>query len=198
MRCCDYIDVPCTTKQLCLSEPLLSVPVADHLSDFETVRARRRMYRIAFLLQVGLIFWALRLELQAVFACWGSMRSGQGFPACGLYGVPHAVLLGAGFFFSLASLPLFFYLLSLHTYLLATNQTTYEVIKGAKLGYLAPHFQGRSACATRYHLPGDLHTLWWDEIRGRGPPKPFSRGVWKNVWAQISAAWPRQYVTSSP
>ena len=123
------------------------------------------------------------------------MHAGEDLLDCGLYGAPHAVLLGVGFLFCAASLLPFSYLLSLHTYLLATNQTTYEVVKGAKCGYLAQHFQGR--CVSKYHLPEDLHTLWWDEIRGRGPPKPFSQGVWSNVMAQF-AAWPRQYVARLP
>jgi hypothetical protein len=147
-------------------------------------------------LQVGLLIWSMHLQLQTVNACWKSMRLGEGFPACGLSGVPHAFLLGLGLLVCVPEFVLLFYLLSLHTYLLATNQTTYEVIKGPKLAYLTPHFQGRYL--RKYYLPNDLLVLWWNEIRGRGPPKPFSQGVFKNVWAQISAPWPRTYATESP
>jgi hypothetical protein len=141
------------------------------------------------------MIWALRLELQTFDACWGSVRSGEGLTACGLSGVPHALLLGFGFLVSLTFFLLFSYLLLLHTYLLATNQTTYEVIKGKRLAYLNPYFEGRYS--RKYFLPNDSLILWWNEIRGRGPPKPFSKGIFKNVWEQISVPWPREYVTGS-
>ena len=147
-------------------------------------------------LQVGLILWCLRLQMQAIFACFESMHAMQGLAGCGLSGTPNAFLLGAGSLFTAVSLLPFGYLLLLHTYLLATNQTTCEVVKGAKCAYLAPYFEG--TCVSKYHLPEDLHVLWWNEMRGRGPPKPFSQGVWNNVVAQISTAWPRQYVARLP
>ena len=137
--------------------------------------------------------WSLCLMLLSLFACWGA----TGSSACLLSGAPDAALVGAGVLTCVATLPFFLYLLSLHSYLLATNQTTYEILKGAKLPYLAPYFQCRNTCSTRYHLPWDIHVLWWDEIRGRGPPKPFSHGVFKNTWAQVYTAWPRQYVIAT-
>ena len=131
-----------------------------------------------------------------IFACFESMHAMQGLAGCGLSGTPNAFLLGAGSLFTAVSLLPFGYLLLLHTYLLATNRTTCEVVKGAKCAYLAPYFEG--TCSTMYHLPEDLHVLLWNEMQGRGPPKPFSQGVWNNVMAQIATAWPRQYVARPP
>lgn len=83
------------------------------------------------------------------------------------------------------------YLLVLHVYLLLTNQTTYEVTKGPRCSYLAGHFRGSRTRG--YALPAGLPRLMWDDLRGRGPPKPFSQGWARNLASALLQRWPRQY-----
>ena len=83
------------------------------------------------------------------------------------------------------------YLLTLHAYLLVTNQTTYEVTKGPRCAYLSGHFRGSRTKG--YSMPAGLPRLMWDDVRGRGPPKPFSQGWLRNLASVLLQRWPRQY-----
>ena len=85
------------------------------------------------------------------------------------------------------------YLLVLHVYLLLTNQTTLEVLKGPRLGYMMQHFGGAQQQQKGYRLPVGFARLCWDEMRGRGPPKPFSKGLFGNATALWAESCPRQY-----
>eukprot|EP00873_Tetraselmis_striata_P008684 jgi/Tetstr1/428948/TSEL_018923.t1 len=74
---------------------------------------------------------------------------------------------------------LFAYLACLHLYLMVTGQTTYEVVKGPRVPYLAAaHAQreaGSGKPAVRYALPYAFPRLLADTcLRGRGPPAPFA------------------------
>ena len=104
----------------------------------------------------------------------------------------HAAALAALSWTAFVLLPLA-YLLTLQMYLLLTNQTTIEVTKGPRLRYLTPYYAGAHEGKSAYDLPAQLPKLLWDEVRGRGPPKPFSKGLVRNVWMLVGEACPRAH-----
>jgi DHHC palmitoyltransferase len=147
---------------------------------------------VLVLLQFGLAMWAFLLLWGKLSNCAVKGISITAFESCEVKGNLLVTLLGAAFLIAFACSVFFGYLFALHTYLLCTNQTTYEVVTGWKLAYLAPHYKGRDR--GKYWLPREFLVLLWDEIWGRGPPKPFNEGIWKNVMHQIADPWPREFV----
>lgn len=145
------------------------------------------------MLQCSLNAWAGHLLLTGMLACTGSARGMAAMPQdCHIQAALHWGLALACFGVIAATAVLFVYLAALHTYLLLTGQTMYELLRGAKVSYLAPYYRGRGR--THYNLPDEVGTLLWDELRFRGPPRPFSEGMVNNVVQQVSRSWPRPYI----
>mmetsp|Transcript_12089 Transcript_12089/g.33979 ORF Transcript_12089/g.33979 Transcript_12089/m.33979 type:complete len:371 (+) Transcript_12089:231-1343(+) len=96
---------------------------------------------------------------------------------------------------ALLTLALFFgYLVALHTYLMLTGQTTYEVVKGSKVPYLSAYYRPLGFHAQRHiHLPEEFPCLLIRHItstfppssccatRSPPPPAPFSLGWRRNL-----------------
>jgi hypothetical protein len=144
------------------------------------------------ILQLGFIVWGIQLLWIKAAECWSVALLPEGFSGCGLSGAVDAMLAATLLGICVISIVPFGYLAALHTYLMLTNQTTYEILKGAQVPYLAAFYRGRER--SRYRLPDDLFVLMWDELRQKGPPKPFSQGAVQNVVEQLWRPWPRPYV----
>jgi hypothetical protein len=69
-----------------------------------------------------------------------------------------------------------------------TGQTTYEVVKGPRVPYLAPFFPVNEHCANYYALPAAFPRLLADTClrRRTAPPAPFSR---PSVVANLRLFW---------
>lgn len=140
-------------------------------------------------MQVGLILFGIDSIARATLPCVLSANS----VACLQLSSVMTVLLLFEIGFMLAALALFGHLMLLHTYLIATNQTTYEVLRGAKDGRLADAYhehRGRQ----HYKLPSQLLLLFVDELQGKGPPKPYSLGLSCNLQQFFFSKFPRKYV----
>lgn len=163
---------------------LLSTDVGD---------ANHRAFLVYLALEVGLLLWCTRAALVAALPCFAHPASAL----CASHGlVRHVTLLAAAA--SMTGSNVFFgYLLLLHTYLAASGQTTYEVIRGAGIPALAPYYAelggGAASNSKGYKLPNRLLRLFADEATGRGPVKPYSRGVPGNLYSFMLTSQPRQY-----
>lgn len=145
------------------------------------------------MLQCSLHAWAGHLLLSGMLACVGSAGAVGGMlPVCRVQTAWHWGLALACFGVIVVTGVLFAYLAVLHTYLLLTGQTMYEILRGAKVSYLTPYYRGRER--THYNLPDEVGHLLWDELRLRGPPRPFSEGIVNNVVLHFFRAWPRPYI----
>jgi len=88
---------------------------------------------------------------------------------------------------------LLLYLLALHSYLMITGQTTYELVKGPHVPYLAAYFRpGQSGV----RLPWSLLRLLFG--KGAPPPAPFSQGPWENLRVFWLARKPHCYSLQEP
>ncbi|KAK9843488.1 hypothetical protein WJX81_005616 [Elliptochloris bilobata] len=97
----------------------------------------------------------------------------------------------------LAALSAFKGLVVMHSYLAASNQTTYELCRGAKVPYLEPYYTGYSPPGVK--LRGrPLLCLAARVLRGQGPPAPFSRGLAFNLWVFFLARKPFAHVPAPP
>lgn len=141
------------------------------------------------------------LVAQVAWTVWGGCKLARFAVGCAASGWKHEcnfsarplvlALVWLALAWASATLLTVGYLMLLHVYLLATNQTTYEVLRGARVAYLFEHLRGRGAKG--YELPQGAGRLLYDELRGRGPSKPFSRGVARNLAALVFESFPRQY-----
>jgi DHHC palmitoyltransferase len=149
--------------------------------------------------------FTLYMALQCAWMLWALLKLGPVATGClfrpKLWECKHAsvvqfVLAWAALLWTLCALVPIAYLFVLHTYLLITNQTTYEVLKGPAAGYMLQHYSGHRGKG--YDLPLGLCRLLWDEMRRRGPPKPFSRGVLRNLAMLATQRWPREFEPAAP
>lgn len=148
------------------------------------------------MLQFGLNIWAGQLFANEIQNCIAvRAESLPRLQQCHLQTALHWGLAVACLGLIIVTGVLFGYLSVLHAYLLLTGQTMFEILRGSKVGYLAPYYRGRAR--TQYCLPDELFTLFRDELMGRGPPKPFSQGMVNNVLQQVSRRWPRPYIAQS-
>lgn len=150
------------------------------------------VFWVYLMLQCGLHAWAGHLLLSAMLVCGGiTTADARGLQVChsqvalqwSLLLVQFGIVVGTGV--------LFVYLAGLHTYLLLTGQTMYEILRGGKVDYLTPYYSGRAR--RHYKLPDEVLSLVWDEVMRRGPPRPFSEGMVNNVLLQLTRSWPRPY-----
>jgi DHHC palmitoyltransferase len=139
-------------------------------------------------LECFLVCWAISACLQ-VAICMPSTAMRLGCSQTMAARAAMLIMALAG----MTSLCFFGYLLILHVYLALTNQTTYEVIRGSRVPYLSQFYSESQQQA--YPLPHSLLKLLWDDIRGVGPPKPFSRGIAANMVLFWLNAWPRTHAT---
>jgi hypothetical protein len=144
------------------------------------------LFMLYMVFQMGWILWGLAHVVPVAVGC---VASGTTSSHCKKWSQVERVMTYLSVpWLALLSIP-FGYLFLLQLYLLLTNQTTIEVIKGSRLRYMAQFYD---ECDTKsYDLPHDAGRLFWDEIQGRGPPKPFSRGVLGNIALLWQEKWPR-------
>lgn len=146
------------------------------------------------MIQFSLNIWAGHLLLSEVCACLAIGEAGLGtLQGCRLHTLPHWGLVLACLGLVAVTGVLFGYLAILHSYLLLTGQTMFEILRGSKVSYLAPYYRGRARF--QYRLPQEIVYLFWDELTGRGPPRPFSQGMVNNLLLQLCSPWPRPYIT---
>jgi len=119
--------------------------------------------------------------------CLGSAEHPAAWQAC--WNNPQPVLLlPLGVALSLVATA-FAYLVALHLYLMLTGQTTYEVVKGPRVPYLAPFFPVNEHCANYYALPAAFFPRLLADTclrRRTAPPAPFSR---PSVVANLRLFW---------
>ncbi|CAK0787991.1 hypothetical protein CVIRNUC_011213 [Coccomyxa viridis] len=149
------------------------------------------MFWLYCVLQSFLILWGLALALDALLpcllgdsvskaVCWGP-RAWQSW----LHVL--AVLL------LVPCLNVFGGLAIAHAYLAATAQTTYEVVKGAKVPYLQEHYRAYAGPRGFPCSAKGVRSLLWHLMRGPLPPAPYSRGIAENLNVFFYAAKPHSY-----
>eukprot|EP00892_Ulva_mutabilis_P007745 jgi/Ulvmu1/5342/UM022_0136.1 len=148
------------------------------------------LFWVYMMMQFGLNVWAGHLLLSEMH--WCVAAGGVATYHCHLQAALHWGLVVVCLGVIIVTGLLFGYLAILHTYLLLTGQTMFEILRGSKVSYLAPYYRGRSR--GQYRLPQEMLLLFYDDLMGRGPPRPFSQGMVDNVRLQLFSAWPRPYM----
>ncbi|CAL5225148.1 g7928 [Coccomyxa viridis] len=149
------------------------------------------MFWLYCVMETFLVLWALGLALDAIFPC--------------LFGdaVSKAVCWGAKAWQSwlhvlavmllVPCLNVFGGLIIAHSYLAATGQTSYEIIKGAKVPYLQEHYRRYAGPRGFPGRPRGVLMLARETLRGNAPPAPYSRGLAENLNRFIYSPKPVSY-----
>ena len=98
---------------------------------------------------------------------------------------------------TLALIPLFNVfagLTLLHGYLAATGQTTYEMLKGSRVPYLKPYYEGYAGPEQADAPPNGLAYIIRAVLSGEPPPNPFSQGLAENLNVFFFAPKPYPYM----
>ena len=119
-------------------------------------------------------------------ACWGQ----QPWQTAALMAVTPGLAAGANLFLSL---------FAFHTFLVVTGQTTWELLKGPYVPYLAPYFATYQNRLPRAALR--MSSLYKGVLRyvyKCPPPTPFDQGAMQNLRVFLFARKPYDYQARYP